>query len=177
MDKIKKIKILGIIIAFLLCFPLHFLYEKMPCFITSIIATVNESIWEHMKILFGSIILSGVIQKIIVKSKKLKINNVCISNFIGGILSIPVFLIIFLPVYSLIGKNLPITIIIMFISIIITEIISYYIMKRNDLKLENITIIFVVLTYIIFGLLTYFTPQNKLFIDPLNNTYGIKKNR
>ena len=49
---LKKLKILGVIMAFLLCFPLHFLYDKIPSFITSIISPVNESIWEHMKILF-----------------------------------------------------------------------------------------------------------------------------
>ena len=66
----KKLKILGIVLAFLLCFPLHFVYDKFPSFITSIFAPINESIWEHMKILFGSIIISGVIQKIIVLKKK-----------------------------------------------------------------------------------------------------------
>ena len=60
--KLKILKIFGIILAFFLCFPLHFLYDKLPCFITSIIAPVNESIWEHMKILFGSIIISGVVK-------------------------------------------------------------------------------------------------------------------
>ena len=126
MNKIKKLKIFGTLVAFILCFPLHFLYEKFPNFITSIIAPVNESIAEHMKILFGAILLSGVIQKIIVKIKKLNINNVCISNFTAAILSIPIFLIMFLPVYSLIGKNFVITIIIMFISIVIAEVISYH---------------------------------------------------
>ena len=175
MNKIKKLKIFAALLAFILCFPLHFLYDKFPCFITSIIAPVNESIAEHMKLLFGSIIISGIIQKIIVIIKKLDIKNVCISNFTAAVLSIPIFLIMFLPVYSLIGKNLPITIVIMFIAIIISEIISYYIMKRSDLKLENIAIVFVLITYIVFGLFTYFPPHNKLFIDPLDNTYGIKK--
>lgn len=175
MNKIKKIKILGIILAFLLTFPLHFLYDKLPCFITSIIAPVNESIWEHMKILFGSILLAGVIQKIIVKTKKLDINNVCISNFTAALASIPIFLVMYLPVYNAIGENLPITIIIMFIAIVIAEIISYIMMKKDDLKLENMAIIFTITVYIIFGLLTYFPPEQDLFMDPIKLTYGIKK--
>ncbi len=174
MNKIKKLKILGILLAFLLTFPFHFLYDKAPCFITSIIAPVNESIWEHMKILFGSILIAGVIQKIIVKTKKLDINNVCISNFTAALVSIPIFLIMYIPVYSAIGENLPITIIIMFIAIVIAHIISYLIMKKEDLKLENMAIIFTITVYVIFGLLTYFTPQNELFLDPISLTYGIK---
>ena len=102
---IKKLKIIGIIIAFLLTFPLHFLYDKLPCFLTSIIAPVNESIWEHMKILFGAILISGIIEKIIVKTKKLNINNVFISNFLSALISIPIFLIMFMPVYNIIISN------------------------------------------------------------------------
>ena len=175
MNKLKKLKILGIIMAFLLCFPLHFLYEKIPCFITSIITPVNESIWEHMKILFGSILISGILQKIIVKIKKLDINNVLFSNFVASILSIPIFLIMFIPVYLLIGKNLPITIIIMLIAIIIAEYISYIIMKKDNFKLESIVILLAIITYTVFGILTYYPPHNELFRDPLTNTYGIKK--
>ena len=55
---LKKLKIIGIVLAFLLAFPLHFLYDTFPSFITSIITPVNESIWEHMKIIFGSILFS-----------------------------------------------------------------------------------------------------------------------
>ncbi len=171
---IKKLKIIGIIIAFLLTFPLHFLYDKLPCFLTSIIAPVNESIWEHMKILFGAILISGIIEKIIVKTKKLNINNVFISNFLSALISIPIFLIMFMPVYNIIGKNFVITIIIMLLAIIIAKIMSYVIMKKKNLNLQKITIIFVIAIYIIFGLLTYFPPKNNLFLDPIKNIYGIQ---
>jgi hypothetical protein len=175
MDVKKKLKILGVILAFLFAFPLHFLYDKFPSFVTSIISPVNESIWEHMKILFGSILLAGVTQKIIVKIKKLNINNVCISNFTAALLSIPIFLIIYIPIYNTIGEKLPITLIIMFIVIVIAEIISYLIMKKDDLKLENMAIIFTIIVYTVFGLLTYFPPKQELFLDPEKLIYGIKK--
>lgn len=171
----KKLKILGVVIAFVLCFPLHFLYDLMPNFITSIFLPVNESIAEHMKILFGSIMISSVIQKIIVIKKELNIKNICISNFTGAVLSIPIFLLIFVPIYKAIGENMPITIFLMFITIVISQIISYIIINSKNLKLENITIFLVIIVYIIFGLLTYFPPENDLFMDPTNLTYGITK--
>lgn len=146
----KKLKVIGIVVAFLLCFPLHFLYEKFPNFLTSIFALVNESIFEHMKILFGSIIVSGIVQKLIVKFSKITINNICFSNFIAGLSSIPIFLIMYLPIYFFIGENLIFTIILMLVAIIIAEIISYLIMNKKDLKLENKTIIFVIIVYIFF---------------------------
>ena len=173
--KIKTLKIIGTVIALILPFPLHFLYDLIPNFVTSIFLPVNESIWEHMKILFGSIILSGVIQKIISIVKKEKINNICFSNFIAAISSIPIFLILFLPVYYIIGENMIITIIIMFITIIISEMISYKIINMNNFKLENKTIMFVIIVYILFGILTYNPIKIDLFKDPKNNTYGIKE--
>lgn len=168
-----KLKILCVVIAFLLCFPLHFIYEKMPNILISIIAPVNESIFEHMKMLFTSIILAGVIQKIIVKVKKLDINNVCFSNFVAATLSIPIFLSMFIPIYLYLGENLPITIFIMLLAIIMSEYISYLIMNMKDLKMENITIIFTIIVYLIFGVLTYNPPINELFRDPITNRYSI----
>lgn len=173
---LKKLKIIGIVLAFLLAFPLHFLYDTFPSFITSIITPVNESIWEHMKIIFGSILFSGVIQKIIVIKKELKYNNICISNVISAFLSIFIFLIIYLPIYNIIGENFIITIIIMLITFIISQIITVFIIKlKKDLHMENYAILFTILIYVTFGLLTYYPPQNKLFKDPMTNIYGIKK--
>ena len=173
---LKKLKIIGIIIAFLVAFPLHFLYDIFPSFITSIIAPVNESIWEHMKILFTSILFSGVIQKIIVKVKHLQYKNVCISNIIAAASSIPIFLIIYLPIYYLIGEVLPVTIFIMFIVIVILQIITLFIIKiKKDLKMENLSLFFAIIIYILFGLLTYFPTEITLFKDSITLTYGIKK--
>lgn len=172
----KILKIISTIVAFGLCFPIHFLYDKFPNIITSIIAPVNESIWEHMKILFTSIIFTGILQKIYIsKINKNNYNNICFSNFIGAILSIPIFLIMFLPTYNIIGENFIITIIIMLISIIISEYISYIIMNKEDLKLEKSTIFFVIITYTVFTLLTYFPPDKSIFVDSRTNTSGIQQ--
>ena len=173
----KKLKILGIVLAFLLCFPLHFVYDKFPSFITSIFAPINESIWEHMKILFGSIIISGVIQKIVVLKKKLDFNNICFSNFIGAISSIPIFLIVFLPIYIIIGENFPVIIFIMFITIVLAEIIAYKIMNKDNLGFENITIILVIIVYVIFTILSYYPIKSGIFIDPISKTCGISKEK
>lgn len=172
---IKRLKIVSLLIAFAVCFPLHSLYNKFPSFITSIFAPVNESIWEHMKILFGSVMFAGVVQKIYMIIKKQKNDNICFSNFIAALSSIPIFLIMFFPFYSIIGYNMIITIAIMFIALTLAEVISYKIMNKKDLKLENVTILFAISVYIIFAILTYYPLKNNLFIDPITKYYGIKK--
>ena len=171
----KKIKITNILLAFLLCFPLHFLYDKFPNLITSIISPVNESIWEHMKLLFTSIIVIGIIEKIYYIIKKKENNNLLFINFISALISIPIFLIIFFPIYYIIGENFVITIIIMLISIAISVIIPSYFLHISNLSLDKITIIFILIIYIIFGYLTYNPPQIDLFYDTNSSTYGISK--
>lgn len=171
----KKLKILGVILAVIYSFILHFLYDKAPCFLTSVITPVNESLFEHMKLLFSSIILSGITQKIITKKLKLNYNNVCFSNFISALISIPIFLVMFMPIHYNFNHNLFITILIMIIAIIISEYIGYIIMNKKDLKLENKTIFFVIIAYVIFTIFTYFPVKSDFFIDSLTNSYGIKK--
>ena len=129
-----------------------------------------------MKILFGSILFSGVIQKIIVKVKHLNYKNVCISNVIASISSIPIFLIFYLPIYSLIGEKLLITILLMLVTIIISQLITISIINmKKDLKLENASILFIIIIYLILAYLTYNPLKYELFKDPINNIYGIKK--
>lgn len=170
----KKLKIIMTIIIFLLAFPFHFLYDKLPNFIFSIFFPVNESIWEHMKLLFTSIIFSGAIEYFIIKKKDIKVNNYLLSLFIPAILSIPIYLIIFLPIYYKIGENFIIAITIMFITILLVEIISYKIQNINNIKYSSIiSLVFIILSYIIFGYLTYKPITTDLFFDPLEEKYGL----
>ena len=160
----KILKIIGTICAFIYAFLIYYLYDKFPNFLTSIFSPVNNSVFQYLKVLFGSIILAGVTQKIIVTIKKDKINNICISNFVGALTSISIFIILFLISHYTNIQNNAITILITAICIIIAEIISYILMNKREFKYENKTIIFVIIVYIVFILLTYFPLKNLLFI-------------
>ena len=64
--------------------------------------------------------------------------------------------------------------IVLFITIVISQIISYYILKAKTYpNLNLISIIGIILVYIIFGILTYYPLTNDLFFDPSNEKYGI----
>ena len=57
---LKRTRIISTIGIFLLCFSFHFIYDWIPNYITAIFFPVNESIWEHMKLLFSATIFYGV---------------------------------------------------------------------------------------------------------------------
>jgi hypothetical protein len=168
---IKKLKFLSIIIIFLICFPLHFLYDLFPNIITSIISPVNESIWEHMKILFTSTILSVPLQSMYINYKKETFNNITLSNYASSIINIIIFLILFIPIYKLIGENFIITIIIMFTSIVISQLTTTSLLKTKETQFNKYSYILIIITYLIFGYFTYNPLDLEIFVDPTNNIY------
>lgn len=174
MNKLKLWKIIGIFIVFLLCFPLHFIYEWLPNSFFSIFLPVNESIWEHMKLIFTSYFLYEVIEYIILKKKNISVNNFFLQTFIVPIIGIIVYLIIFMPLYYIFGENMFISISLLFIVIVLEEIISYFLLQYKEIDNQRIIgIIGILLTYIIFGILTYQPLKNDLFYDTVEGKYGI----
>ncbi len=169
----KQVKYIAVIGIFVLSFISHYVYNIIPSPLLSIFFPVNESIWEHMKIIFTSIIIYGVIDYYLLIKYNIKHNNFLLSLAISSIVSIPIYLIIYLPIYNLIGENLFISISILFIVIIISQIISYYIQKRNNINSDIISCLLIIITYIVFGYLTYYPIKNYLFFDQSNNKYGI----
>ena len=171
---LKKTRIISTIGIFLLCFLFHFIYDWIPSYITAIFFPVNESIWEHMKLLFSAVVIYGIIDYIILQKFKVKYNNFFTNLFVTGIAIIPIYLLMFLPIYYKIGENMVITIGIMLIAIIISQVISYYILKANDLdKLNIISLILIIMTYIVFAYLTYYPIKNELFFDTQEEKYGL----
>jgi len=171
---LKWIKIVAVFGVFILCFPFHFMYEWFPNTLFSIFFPVNESVWEHMKMLFSAIVVYGVIDYFVIKFFNQKRNNFVISLFISSLASIPIFLIIYLPFYYLLGENIILNIGVLFIAISISQVISYFILKSDNFKkLGMISVIGIILVYIVFGLLTYNPPINDLFFDPTNEKYGL----
>ncbi len=171
---LKISRIISVIVIFILCFLFHFVYELFPSSITAIFFPVNESIWEHQKLLFTSVIFYGIIDYIILTKCKIKYNNFFISLFISAITIIPIFLVLYLPCYYKIGPKMFLNIGIMLIAIIISQIISYFILKCKNCYIGNIiSIILIIVSYIVLGYLTYNPPKEELFFDTQDEKYGI----
>ena len=173
----KKIKIYKVIITFILSFIVHFIYTLFPSILTSIFFPINESIWEHMKIIYTSILLSTIIEYFIYKKKSIKTNNLLISIPITSIICIIIYLIINYLISLIFPHKLLISITLLLIIYIIAELISYKLLNMKEIKYQKIIgIILIILSYLIFTYLTYNPPHNNLFIDSQTNTYGIKEN-
>ena len=171
---LKKIKIIDVFIVFALCILFHFTYEWFPNKLFSIIFPVNESIWEHMKLIYSSFLVCSLFDYIFSKIYDTKINNLIFANFYSSIICIMTYLIIYLPVNHFIGHNTVFAISLLFLIIILGQIISYKLMLKEENKsLKYISYVLIIIGYIIFGLLTYYPPKTELFFDPQHKKYGI----
>lgn len=172
---LKKIKIIGIIITFLLTVLFHFLYEWLPNPIFSVLFPVNESIWEHMKLLYSGLLSWGLIEYFIIKKRNIKVTNYWTGLFLTMISSIIVYLIIYLPLYNLFGETKIISIGLLIIVIILSQIFNYFLITKSkeNTMLNKISIALILLGYVVFGVLTYNPPKNYIFYDTQDNKYGI----
>lgn len=171
----KKWKIISPFILFGLCSLLHFGYTIMPNPISAIFFPVNESIFEHMKMIYTSVLVFCLIEYFIIKKKNWLINNLGINPFLSGLINIFSFLIIYLPVKMIIGENMIVTFIILFISNIITAVASYYLLLNRQIVSNKIGLILTFMLYIPFIYFTYNPIHNSLFYDTKDKLYGIPK--
>lgn len=170
---LKQVKMIGVLGIFILCFLTHYIYEMFPNDLFAIFFPVNESIWEHMKMLFSTTIIYGVFEFILLRYFKIKFNNFFFSLWIMGIAGIIIYLALFMPLYYIFGENKIIVFLILIITIMLMELISYFILNAHPRKNKILPIILIGVTYVIFGYLTYYPPEFDLFYDTLEEKYGI----
>lgn len=66
---------------------LHFLYDLLPVAPVAVFAPVNESVWEHLKLLYWPMLLAGVLL-----ARKSDDKRKTWSGVLGAILAMPVWL-------------------------------------------------------------------------------------
>lgn len=171
----KKFVIYNAILTFLVGFLVHFIYQWLPSIITTIFP-VNESLFEHMKLIYLSPIISSITLYFYFKKKNHDINNYLFGLIVSTIFNIVIFYLIYLPLYYSLGESMFMTLSIYFITIMMSNYLYYLIIEMKNNKILNIISL---ITLIIIGcILTYFT-YNPLkidfFRDPKTNVYGIPK--
>jgi len=176
---LKKWQIYSIIFSIILGTILHFTFNLFSnnLFIASFSA-VNESTWEHLKLVFFPMLIFSIIEYLFLKNKLNK-NIYVFSKSISIIFAIFFITIFFYTYTGIIGTNFFVFDIFSFLfAITFGEFICYKILLKNikiNNKIKNIFIIILILLLFCFILFTYFTPHINYFKDPITNQYGIIK--
>ena len=152
---------------------LHFLYEwTNQNLLIAPFSGVNESTWEHMKLLYFPLFIFALIQSRFSKEYQ---NFWCVKliGILTGLLWIP---IMYYTYNGAIGKSPDwLNITIFFIATGGAFLAETFLFRKNKPPCHRPRFAFVALLLIgiCFILFTFFPPYLPVFQDPLNGTYGI----
>lgn len=163
----------GFAVVSLLGTLLHFLYDWTGGSIFAApFSGVNESTWEHMKLLYWPLLLFAVIQSFFFRDAK---SFWCIKllGTVIGLFAIPV---LFYTLNGSFGKTPDyINITIFFVSAALTFFIETLIMKRKNIfcPFPRFALFLLLTIGALFVIFTFYTPEIPLFKDPMTGGYGI----
>ena len=156
---------------------LHFLYEWLGQAVwIAPFSGVNESTWEHMKLLFWPMFVFALVQSLFFRDRK---DFWCIKlrGILAGLLLIPV---LFYTYNGVIGHSPDwINIAIFFVSAAVAYLYEMKLFgqteqesadSRGRLSLHLAVLCIIGMLFIIF---TFKTPEIGIFKDPVSKTYGI----
>lgn len=172
--KLLKYDIIGFVFVSIIGTLAHFVYERTnQSVIAALFCPINESPWEHLKLIFFPYLIWTIIQAFIMKGAK----NLLPAKFIGVFVGMTATLSFFYTYTGIAGRNIDwLNILSFFIGVFIAFLLDHIIIKSEKMqgKGENITavILFIIISAI-FMLFTFAPPLIPLFKDPITSSYGI----
>ena len=152
---------------------MHFLYDWLgESVFVAPFSSVNESTWEHMKLLFWPMFIFAVVQSFFFKDRK-DFWCVKLRGTLLGLILIPV---LFYTYNGVIGKSPDwINIAIFFISAAVAYIYETRLFNSGKLSSQNSkrSFIWLCVIAVLFVVFTFRTPELGIFKDPLTGELGI----
>ncbi|GKX30936.1 hypothetical protein SH1V18_34160 [Vallitalea longa] len=162
----------GLIGVLILWTILHNSYQNTRIMSLSLISAVNESIWEHVKIVFFSLFTLYIVEAFFIA-------RYCKNFWYGkmmGLLTVIVTTLILFYVLTSIGLTFATADIIAgIVGFVSAQIISYRILKSevNHSNYERIYMSLIVILIVPFFVFTFYPIKSDLFKDIITNAYGI----
>ena len=163
-NSILIFEIISTIFVMVLGTLLHFTYKwSNNNMLVGIFSPINESIWEHLKLMFFPMLITIIIGYLY---KGKDVDNYLSSKVIGTIVMLS-FTIVFYYTYSgILGTNYTgVDVSIFFIAVALGQYVSYKLMKTK-FHGNNITATIILLVLLLcFVIFTFFPPNIALFND------------
>lgn len=163
---ILKFEVISTIVIMVLGVILHFTYEwSGNNILVGILSPINESVWEHLKLIFTPMILTLIIGYFY--EGKNYDNYICSKTL--GIISAMIFIVFAFYTYTgIIGTNIDfINITLFFVAVILGQYISYKNIISNKPCNLKIAITFLIIIAILFIYFTFNPPNIELFRPPV----------
>ncbi len=173
----KYSTLMGIIVVSVIGTLFHFVFEwTNNNTIVGIFTPINESIWEHLKLLFYPIFLYSIIEYMIKYDIRKYLLPARIVSVIIGMLFIVSSYYTIVGVFGTIPDWMNIAI--YYLSVIIVFVLSNIMIKNKihtTAKAAMVCISILLLIIILFTIWTFYPPVLNIFVDPVNSTRGIFK--
>jgi hypothetical protein len=172
--KIFAWEILGFIFISLLGSFLHFVFDLLGRWPpVALVAAVNESVWEHLKLAFWPALLYAVVEWPFFRRK--------VDHFwaakAAGILVMPLSIVLLFYGYTALsgGNVLWADISLFFLAVLIGQTLSFRLMlvRPSGSRAKIPAVILLILMISAFSLLTFFPPKCPLFRDSRTDQYGL----
>lgn len=174
LNKLRHWEISGFIFVVIFGTMLHFFYKWTGNnLIAGFFSPVNESIWEHLKLLFFPALLFSIVEYFVI-GKNYK--NFITSKSFGIMLGVLAIIATICTYQGIIGKDFLLADILVFVfGVGVTYVYSW--MKLNKAqgskKAQSIGLILIMLLGMSFIWFTMYPPHIALFFDPIAKKYGI----
>ena len=166
--KLKKWHIVGVIFTLILGTLLHFTYEwsnENP--IIALLSPVNESTWEHLKLLFTPMLLFGILEYFAYGNK---FPNFVLIRALSILVGMSTIIITFYTYVGIIGQHF----LWADIATFVLGVLAAYWFSFKNLQTENfastnsrkIGYLIIIVLIICFILFTFRPPNIGLFLDP-----------
>lgn len=166
-------ELMGFAVVSLLGTLLHFLYDWTgKNVLASLASAVNESTWEHMKLLFVPMFIFAIVESFYFKDR----GDFWCIKLKGTLLGLILIPVLFYTYNGAIGKSPDwLNIAIFFISAAIAYFYEVREFNKEGLECKRPKAAFLALCFIyaLFVLFTFRTPEIGIFMDPLSGGYGI----
>lgn len=174
--KVLKYELIGFVFTCVAGTILHFVFEwSGENAFAGLFAPVNESVWEHMKLLFFPYFAYAIYERIVFDKDKF---NVFFAKYTGIVIGIVVTIGIFYLSQAIAEQDISwVNIASFFVGVAVAYLVSYCLINSsigNGFP-NGICLAWFIITAIIFFLFTFYPPIVNLFEDPQNFTYGISK--
>ena len=150
----------------------HFFYEWSGYSrIVALFCSVNESTWEHLKLLFFPYLLWSFAEMILLKK------DIIGAKLVGVLLGMGTVVSLFYTYTGVFGKNIDIVNIgSFFVGVLVAFLTSYLLIKHGKLQSKKARIISIAgfaLLALLFFVFTFAPPFLPIFRDPVSLSYGI----
>ena len=166
-------QVCGVVATAVLGTILHFLFQWTNLKFFALISAVNESTWEHMKLVFIPSFLFVIIQSFWFEKECKCYWLIKGIGIIVGTLLIP---ILFYTLTGCFGNLSTITNVLIFIfSIVIEYFFELFLFSKLHFenKLKWLIISILVFILFLFFVFSFYPPKLPLFLDPLTKGYGL----